>query len=166
MYDSISYELPQIGAGNPIVQSLDGWLIVAAISNPTEEWKNLPLPVLQLRVTTPDGKAHSPLTDEFLAKLKNKVLELQGVHQCTMGFVNEHPAPSGVGTFSADGIVLSFSPPNHESDPPTAKLFSVNSVWSLELAPKQSFRLPLLFDCPKNSRPVTLTWPKVGCIPL
>jgi hypothetical protein len=159
-YDSI----PRSGG---LPGSIEGWLVVVAVTNKTSEWKSLVVPVGAFHVTTSDGKPHQILETRSLG-LSNALLQLQGVQSAKWDLMNKRA--NGTSGSSGDGFVMLFSPPgkNPNTDAHTARLSDTitSNTWQLELAPGASFRLPLVFDCPKESTPVELSWPKIGTFKL
>jgi hypothetical protein len=148
----------------PVQDSITGWLIVVTITNETAEWRNLVIPVKELRLTSSDGQAHVYAARAI--ELTERLLTLQGVQSYKLDLANARPVEGSA--ISGDGFELSFSPPgkNPKTDPHTARLFDITDTWRLELAGGQVFRVPLLFDCPEDSRPVTISWPKLGTFKL
>jgi hypothetical protein len=145
---------------------IEGLLFVVALSNPGGDWKTATVPLSEIRLSASDGKSYEPrfADGSGLNQMICMGLKLQGVQSAKVGLVDETVSNSTGHTFA--GMSWAFAPQGKDPavDPHTAKLSSVSGVWKLELAAKQTFRLGLLFDLPKDAKPVSLTWPKIGNI--
>ncbi len=154
------YETIPRSGGQP--GGIDGWLVVIAVTNNTADWKPLVIPISRLGVTTPDRESH-PITAQRALEVSNSLLSLQKVQSMKW----EPVAAKTDGIMSSfDTLAMYFSPPgkNPAHDPHVARLFDnmKDGTWRLEVAPGQTFRVPLLFGCPKDSKPLEMSWPEVG----
>jgi hypothetical protein len=149
------------------IGTIEGLLFTVALTNPGEDWKAATVPLSEVRVVASDGKSYEPrfVDGSGLNQVICTCMKLQGVTSAKVGFVGE-TGPSNAPVHSFAGMSWSFSPPGKDPtvDPHTAKISSVKGVWKMEIAAKQSFRLGLLFDIPRDAKPVSMTWPKVGTV--